>query len=220
MSARGTPARTRDWTTSTGSRPRRASALGRRPPRDRAPRAAPAGAGPRAPRRRAPRAERRAAASAAAPHDAGRRAAAPRAGRRQAPAAGRRAGARRRRAPHAHARHLPARRLRPGHGLQRLRGAGLLQLRLELLPVRRQVVCAVGIGVGAMFVLSRVDYAWWRKAAVPLARARPRRPGPRARAGRRQRASTAPAAGSIVGGQGAAAQRVRQARRASCSSRR
>ena len=30
-------------------------------------------------------------------------------------------------------------------------------------------VAWVGIGVGAMYVLSRVDYAWFRKAAVPLA---------------------------------------------------
>ncbi len=32
----------------------------------------------------------------------------------------------------------------------------------------RQVVW-VCLGVGAMYVLSRVDYAWFRKAAVPLA---------------------------------------------------
>ncbi len=30
-------------------------------------------------------------------------------------------------------------------------------------------VAWVGIGVGAMYVLSRIDYAWFRKAAVPLA---------------------------------------------------
>ncbi len=34
--------------------------------------------------------------------------------------------------------------------------------------LKRQVVWAL-LGGGVMFVLSRVDYAWWRKAAVPVA---------------------------------------------------
>jgi cell division protein FtsW len=34
--------------------------------------------------------------------------------------------------------------------------------------VKRQLLWVL-IGVGAMWVLSRVDYAWWRRAAVPLA---------------------------------------------------
>src|SRR5665648_940218 len=34
--------------------------------------------------------------------------------------------------------------------------------------VKRQLLWVL-LGVGAMWVLSRVDYAWWRRAAVPLA---------------------------------------------------
>ena len=61
-------------------------------------------------------------------------------------------------------------------------------------------VAWVCIGVGAMYVLSRVDYAWFRKAAVPLAGLAfaGLRPRPRARASAAP--STEPAAGSTSAG--------------------
>ena len=95
-----------------------------------------------------------------------RRAVRPRAARRSRPATVLGPGVAERRA--LYARHLPARRLRPRHGLQRLGRPGVLRARQQLLLLRPPG------RVGrhrrrTMYVLSRVDYAWFRKAAVPLA---------------------------------------------------
>ena len=105
------------------------------------------------------------------------------------------------RAPRAHARHLPARRLRPRHGVQRLGRPGLLRARQQLLHVRPPGDVGVHRRGRHVRPLAR------RLRLVPQGRraargARPRRPPRSSSCPASAASSTAPAAGSTSAGQG------------------
>ena len=98
------------------------------------------------------------------------------------------------RAPRPDAGHVPAGGLRPRDGLQRLGGRGLLQPSPQLLLLRPPA--RVGVHRRRRHVaLSRVDYAWFRKAAMPIAGS-PWRGSCWCSSRASARSSTAPGAGS------------------------